>query len=140
MCMMYRLCIDIIFAIIDIWIYFTLELTLITFLKRRMSTLCSFIYLYFQISPWMKNAEQVIILTCGHISGYHITRYQNDSPDIFLKALRTSNFNYPVLSELLEQPNTVRGIPAGGLWSYHYLIWFAMNRIYRFLHLSACAH
>jgi hypothetical protein len=72
------------------------------------------VYLYFQISPWMKNAEQVIILTCSYISGYHITRHQADSPDTFLKALRTDNFSSPVLSEILEQPNTVKGIPAGG--------------------------
>ncbi|XP_021938278.1 proteasome assembly chaperone 1-like isoform X2 [Zootermopsis nevadensis] len=68
-----------------------------------------------KISPWMKNAEQVIILTCSHISGYHITRYQNDPPDIFMKALRTNNFIYPVLSDRLEQPNTVKGIPAAVL-------------------------
>jgi hypothetical protein len=73
-----------------------------------------FIYLHFQISPWIKNAKQVIILTCSHTSGYHISKYQNDSPDTFLKALKTDNFNSPILSELLEQPNTVKGIPAGG--------------------------
>jgi hypothetical protein len=62
----------------------------------------------------MKNAEQVIILSCSYISGYHFTRYQNDSPDTFLKALKTDNFNWPVLSEILEQPNIVKGIPAAG--------------------------
>jgi hypothetical protein len=62
----------------------------------------------------MKNAEQVIILTCSYISGYYITRDQNDSPDTFLRALKTNYFSFPVLTEILEQPNTVKGIPAGG--------------------------
>ncbi|XP_069696535.1 proteasome assembly chaperone 1-like [Periplaneta americana] len=68
-----------------------------------------------KISPWMKNAEQVIILDCSYISGYSVTRLQNDFPDAFLKALKTDNFNKPVLSEILEQPNTAKGIPAGVL-------------------------
>lgn len=68
-----------------------------------------------KISLWMKNAEQVIILSCSYISGYHFTRYQNDSPDTFLKALKTDNFNWPVLSEILEQPNIVQGVPAAVL-------------------------
>lgn len=68
-----------------------------------------------KISPWMKNAEQVIILTCSYISGYHVTRHQDESPDTFLKALKTDNFSSPVFSEILEQPNTVKGIPAGVL-------------------------
>jgi hypothetical protein len=62
----------------------------------------------------MKNAEQVVILTCSYISGYSFTSYQNDCPDTFLKALKTDNFNRPVLSEILEQPNIVKGVPAAG--------------------------
>lgn len=75
-----------------------------------------------KLSPWMKNTEQVMVLTCNHLSEYYGVGVQNDQ-DMFVRALKTNYYNNPVLSEALEQPNTLKGIPAA------ILTWCQISRV-----------
>ena len=59
----------------------------------------------------MKSAEEVVVLTCSHSSEYYSSGVQNEE-DTIVRALKTNDYNHRVLSKILEQPNSLKGVPA----------------------------
>ncbi|CAG2060151.1 unnamed protein product [Timema podura] len=67
-----------------------------------------------QISPFMREAKHVIIMT-SHSAGSHFHEDRSELPLSFLKQLQTDNYLGAKLYGHLEQPNTVTGVPAQAL-------------------------
>nr|CAD7441151.1 unnamed protein product [Timema bartmani] len=67
-----------------------------------------------QISPFMREAKHVIIMT-SHSVGSHFHEDRSELPLSFLKQLQTDNYPGAKLYGHLEQPNTVTGVPAQAL-------------------------